>query len=110
DVRRVGATRGRDVTGVGGRLSPARLLHLTDPIYPRSQTREAVVAAGDGGGRGVHRPVGALVQLDRPVDQAWFPGVLHAVAIQVVELLTADRYLLEVPEVDVRRVGATRGR
>src|SRR5207248_6530675 len=47
-----------------------------------------------------HGPVRPNVQVDLPALEAGLTRVLDAVAVQVVELLPADREVVEVPEID----------
>ena len=106
-ARAVGAADDGDVARIDGGLNPADLTDFADAIGAGRESGEAVGAAGAGDGRGIDGAVGVLVELDRPAGQARIgAAVVGAVAVDVVELLAADRAELEVAEVVAGAVGA----
>ncbi|MCG3160210.1 MAG: hypothetical protein JMDDDDMK_01272 [Acidobacteria bacterium] len=96
----------RDVRRIGRGLNAARRNDFTNSVHARPQIREAVIAAAIGRRGRVHACVGSDVESDRHARQSRLAAILHAVAVQVVEFLAADRDQLEVAEIHARYVHA----
>src|SRR5207237_6933223 len=102
----------QDIRWIGRRARPTGRSHFTHPIGTSCQVGEAVIAVAVrqcAGLAKVQRTVVIGIEEDGPARQAGFAAILAAIAVDIIERLTAERIRLEVAEVDPTDTAATAG-